>query len=143
MFLSLDGTFWIQLINFAIFYAILNVVFLRPVGEAIRKRRAYIDSVRSDLERYVREARDLRAQADARRADARRAAGEAFAAARTQATAEADAISAGYTAQAAEIARSARATVASELEQAHQREPELARALAGALLDRAIGVVTR
>jgi F0F1-type ATP synthase membrane subunit b/b' len=40
MFLSLDGTFWFQLVNFAIFFAILNVVFLRPVGEAIKKRRA-------------------------------------------------------------------------------------------------------
>ena len=62
MFLSLDGTFWIQLINFAIFFAILNVVFMRPVGEAIKKRRAYIDSViraissdtRAKRARYVR-----------------------------------------------------------------------------------------
>jgi F-type H+-transporting ATPase subunit b len=143
MFLSLDGTFWIQLINFAIFYAILNVVFLRPVGRAIRERRAYIDGVRTDLERHVHEAAELRAQADARRAQARRAAADAFAAARTQATAEADAIAADYTAKAAEIVQRARATVAAELEQAHQREPELARALAEVLLDRAIGVVTR
>jgi len=38
-FLSVDGTLVVQLINFAIFFAVLNVVFLKPVAAAIRKRR--------------------------------------------------------------------------------------------------------
>ena len=45
MFLRIDGTFFVQLVNFAIFFAVLNVVFLKPVGAAIRKRREYIESV--------------------------------------------------------------------------------------------------
>jgi F0F1-type ATP synthase membrane subunit b/b' len=67
MFLSLDGTFWIQLVNFAIFFALLNVLFLRPVGAAIRKRRAYIDSVKSDLEHSLQGTRELRARAESER----------------------------------------------------------------------------
>ena len=63
MFLSLDGTLIVQLVNFAIFFALLNLVFLRPVGRAIAKRRAYINSLASDYERYQEEARSLRAEA--------------------------------------------------------------------------------
>ena len=37
MFLSLDGTLVVQLINFAIFFALLSVVFLRPVGRGDRE----------------------------------------------------------------------------------------------------------
>ncbi len=54
MFLSLDGTLFVQLVNFAIFFALLNVVFLRPVGRAIAKRREYINSLVSDYERIRR-----------------------------------------------------------------------------------------
>jgi len=67
MFLSLDGTSWIQLINFAIFFVILNAVFQRPVGAAIRKRRAYIESVKSDFEHYMAEVKALRDEAEAKR----------------------------------------------------------------------------
>ena len=89
MFLQLDGTFWVQLVNFAIFFAILNVVFLRPVGEAIRKRRAHIEGVLNDNERYAREARALRTEAESKRTDARREAHEYFTASRAEAGAEA------------------------------------------------------
>ncbi|HTV75282.1 MAG TPA: ATP synthase F0 subunit B [Candidatus Acidoferrales bacterium] len=143
MFLSLDGTFWIQLLNFAIFFAILNVVFLRPVGRAISERRAYIDSVRADYDRHVREAADLRKQAEADRAAARQAAAETFHTARNEAIAQAEHIAAEYAGKAGEIVRQARATVASELEQAHRKEAELARTLADAMLERAISEVLR
>ncbi len=56
MFLSLDGTLVVQLLNFAIFFALLNVVFLRPVAAAIHKRRQYIDGLVSDYDRYQAEA---------------------------------------------------------------------------------------
>ena len=72
MFLSLDGTVVIQLINFVIFFALLNIVFLRPVGAAIKRRREYINGVQSGYERYAREAAGLRASANERRAAARR-----------------------------------------------------------------------
>jgi F-type H+-transporting ATPase subunit b len=139
MFLSLDGTFWIQLVNFAIFFALLNVLFLRPVGAAILKRRAYIDSVKSDLDRSSQETRELRARAEAERAAARRGADELLAKARGEAEREAAQIAADFTERSNAIAAQARATVEAELRSARGREDELAKDLAERLLERAIG----
>jgi F-type H+-transporting ATPase subunit b len=139
MFLSLDGTFWFQLINFAVFFAILNVVFLRPVGAAIKKRREHIDSVQSDYERYAHQVSTLRGDADARRGAARRAAEETIAKARAAAETEAQAIIEAQTAQAHAIVEQARATVALEVEGARAREAELSQTLANVLLERALG----
>ena len=36
---AVDGTLVVQLMNFAIFFVVFNVVFLRPVAGAIAKRR--------------------------------------------------------------------------------------------------------
>ena len=139
MFLLPDGTFWIQLINFAIFFAILNVVFLRPVGDAIKKRREHIEGVQSDYERYAAQAVSSRSEADAKRAAARRDAEDAVAKAKAAAETE----GAAHTAVAAEKAQivvdAARTTVASEMAHARGRENELSQALARTLLERAIG----
>jgi F0F1-type ATP synthase membrane subunit b/b' len=143
MFLQLDGTFWVQLINFVIFFAILNTAFLRPVGEAIRKRRAYIDSVLQDDERYAREAKTLRAEAESKRIEARREAAERFASARAEAGAEAAAIASEHASVAAELVAQARVAVAAETNAAHAREPELAEALARKLLQRAVEVLAK
>ena len=139
MFLSLDGTFWIQLINFAIFFAILNVVFMRPVGEAIKKRRAYIDGVQSDYESHAREARALRADAEQKRGAARRAAEEAVAKARASAEEEAGRLTREAGTRAGAIADEARRVVAEEFAAAKAREGELSTALATSLLSRATG----
>ena len=139
MFLSLDGTFWVQLVNFVIFFAILRVVFLRPVGAAIRKRREYIEGVKNDYERYSAEVRSLRADADAKRAAARREAEEALLKARTAADLEAAEILATFAERANATAAEARAAVESELRSAREREGELAAALADQLLERALG----
>jgi len=139
VFLSLDGTFWIQLVNFMIFFAILNVVFLRPVGAAIRKRREYIDGVKNDYDRFRAEVRSLRSEAETRRAAARREAEETLLKARAEAEREAALIAVTFAERANAIAGEARATVESELQSARQRERELASALAGDLLERALG----
>ncbi len=140
MFLSLDGTLLVQLVNFAIFFAILNVVFLRPVGAALRRRRAYIEGVQSDYERYRHQMEALHGEADAKRSAARRAAEEAVARARSQADGEATAtvVAAGDRAQA--IADDARRTVDAEVATARTREDELSHTLANALLARAAGI---
>ncbi len=139
MFLSLDGTFWFQLINFAIFFALLNVVFLRPVGEAIKKRRAHIDAVQGDYDRYSRQVSTFRSEADAKRAAARREAEETIAKARGAAEDKAAAIVADKSAEAQKIGDAARATVAGEVASAQARMPELASSLAKTLLERATG----
>ena len=139
MFLSLDGTFWFQLVNFAIFFAVLNVVFLRPVGEAIKKRRAYIDGVQADYERYQAQVKALRGEADQKRSAARRAADETIARARAEGEAEAGSIGTARTADAQAIAEAHRATVAAEVAAAKTREGELTQSLSRSLLDRVLG----
>jgi F-type H+-transporting ATPase subunit b len=138
MFLSFDGTFFVQLINFAIFFAILNVVFIRPVGKAIAKRREYINSVTSDYERYQAQAASLKAQADNVRAAARREAEAELARARAQASNEAAALSTEYGARVSRAVEEANKTVAGEMEAARKQEPELAAQLASLVVERTL-----
>ncbi len=138
MFLKLDGTLFVQLINFAIFFALLNVVFLRPVGRAIARRREYIDNLVSDYDRYQDEARALREEAAAIRADARRQAEHHVAAARAAATNEAADVSSRYAEQAKSVIEGARKTVEAELEQSRRGEGGAVRRLADVMLVRLI-----
>jgi F-type H+-transporting ATPase subunit b len=143
MFLELDGTFWIQLVNFAIFFAILNVVFLRPVGRAIKERREYIEGVKAECDRATREAGELRTASEERRAAARREALERIGTQRAKAQNEAEAIAQDYGSKASGIAADARATVEREVADARMRENELATGLGDALLQRALEALSR
>jgi F0F1-type ATP synthase membrane subunit b/b' len=138
MFLSLDGTFWVQLINFAIFYAILYVVFLRPVQRAIAKRREYIDGLTQDYDRAQAEATDLRAQAEAIRAGARRESDHILAAARNEAGNEAARLSSEYARRVQAIVESAHATVAQEVDAIRPREDAIASELAAQIVGRVV-----
>ncbi|GAC1549173.1 MAG: hypothetical protein NVS3B16_22720 [Vulcanimicrobiaceae bacterium] len=139
MFLTPDGTFWVQLINFAIFFAILNVVFLRPVGEAIKKRRAHIEGVQSDHDRYARQVAGFRSEADSKRAAARREAEETVAKAKAAAETEAASVVGVQGELAQGVVDEARAKIAGEVATARLREDELSQNLARTLLERAIG----
>lgn len=139
MFLRLDGTLWIQLINFGIFLLILNYVFLRPVGEAIRKRREYIEGVQADFERYTHQVQTLRGEAEQKRAAARREAEEQVALVRNAAEGEGAKISDEFALQAAALTDQARSTVDSEVDAAKAQEDTLSKALGQLLLERAIG----
>jgi F-type H+-transporting ATPase subunit b len=137
-FLCVDGTLVVQLINFAIFFAVLNVVFLRPVAAAIARRREYIKSLVSDYDRYQAEAQSLRAEAEAVRAAARREAEHRVAAARARGSNEAAETSSRYARQAQSIVEEARRTAQAELDAARAGEAEAVRSLAGLMLDRVI-----
>lgn len=134
MFLLPDGTFWVQLINFAIFFVVLNWVFLRPVGNAIAKRRAYIESLTSDYDRAQAQATELRNRADALRADARREAEATIARGRADAQNEAVRLGSEYSARGAEILEAARTTVEGELAAVRPSQEALATELAHAIL---------
>jgi F-type H+-transporting ATPase subunit b len=137
-FLSIDGTLVVQLINFAIFFAVLNVVFLRPVATAIRRRREYINSLVFDYDRYQAEARSLRAQADSIRSDARREAENRVAAARAQASNEAAELSGRYAQQAQAVVEEAHRKAQEEFESARVGEDDAARRVADFMLERVI-----
>jgi len=137
-FLSLDGTFWLQLINFAIFFAILNVVFLKPVGRAVAKRRAYIDSLVEGADAAQAQLRDLQAQIEGKRAAARREAEAAIAKSRAEAGNEAVRITGEYNAKVQEIVGAAERTVGAEMAQAEASLDVRASELAELMLDRTL-----
>ena len=138
MFLKLDGTFIVQLINFAIFFALLNVVFLKPVGNAIRKRREYINSLVAHYDMYREQAADLEAQAEATRAAARREAEAVLAKTRAEASNESASISEDYSRRANELIEQAHHTADSELDAARERSRSTVRELAEMMVERTL-----
>jgi len=140
-FLSLDGTFWLQIINFFIFYWILNIVYIKPASEALRKRRAYIDSVIHEYEQARRTEAELRAQADEKLAEGRREGDHAAAAIRSEAMKRASEIMAKAQAESQQIVQEAEATVEREAAAARAHADELAKELAGTMLSRTVGAL--
>ena len=138
MFLQPDGTFWIQLVSFVVFYALLNVLFLRPVSRAIRERRAYINGVTSDYDQYQAEANALRAQAEEVRAQARRDAEHAIAQARAEASNATAELATRYAQQAQHTVEEADRTVQAEAQSARADEDRVVRQLAGVMLERTL-----
>ena len=140
MLLSLDGTLVVQVVNFVVFLLILNAIFLRPVGRAIAQRRAHINAIAADIERFENEIKVLRAQAGERRAAARREADAIVATRRASAQNEAAQSLAEVAEQAAAIAQQAQATVGLEIAQVREREAAIVEGLARTMLERAVGL---
>ncbi len=143
MFLSLDGTFWVQLVNFAIFFALLNALFLRPVGRAIRKRREYIDGVVSDYAKYQGDAKALRERAERIRAEARREAEQKIAKIRADASNETAEMASHFSAQVQSIVAEAQRNANAELDRARANEDRLVKQLADAMVERTLGVAAK
>jgi F-type H+-transporting ATPase subunit b len=137
--LSLDWTLLVQLVNFIVFLAILNVVFFRPVGAAIAKRRAYIDGLAHDFESLQNDVKALRGQADDLRAAARRRGDEIVTAARAAASGEADAILVEATQKAQGLIDAAGRQVADEVAKARSQEPAIVAALSSQMVATAFG----
>jgi F-type H+-transporting ATPase subunit b len=137
--LTINGTLLVQLVNFIVFLAIMNVIFFKPVGAAIARRRAYIDGLKHDIEQLQADAKSLRGQAEQRRIAARREAEEAVARARAEAGKATDAILTAAQSRATEITHAAHAEVATEIESARRDEPRIVDALASDMLGRALG----
>ena len=139
MLLSLDGTLIVQLVNFIVFLVILNAIFLKPVGSAIAKRRAYIDGVGADIVQFEADLKSLRLQADEKRSAARRAADATVGESRANAQAEAASIVSEHQVQASVIIAEAQATVGLEFAAARTTEADVVESLAREMLERAVG----
>jgi F0F1-type ATP synthase membrane subunit b/b' len=139
MFIFPDGTLWIQLVNFAIFFVVLNFVFLRPVSAAIRKRREYVNSLVSDYDKYQAEANELRENAERIRAEARREAEHQLSKARAEASNKTAALSADFASRASVVVAEAHRTVSAELEAARSNEDARIGELAAIMVERALG----
>jgi F-type H+-transporting ATPase subunit b len=133
MLFQIDATFIVQLINFAIFLAVLNVVFLRPVSKAIAERRAYIDSLSSDYEAAQGQADALRKQAAHVLAEARREAEAALSRSRNDAGNESAKLAAEYAARAQAIVEDAHATVEREVAAVRPQQDALVGELAASI----------
>ncbi|HEY1977205.1 MAG TPA: ATP synthase F0 subunit B [Candidatus Baltobacteraceae bacterium] len=143
MFLRLDGTFFVQLVNFAIFFALLNVLFLKPVGRAIAKRREYIKSVTADYDTYQGEANALRANDERLRADARRDAEQIVAKGRADASNATAELASQYGSQVQSVVEEAQRQVASELDAARAASQKTVGDLADMMADRALSEAAR
>jgi F-type H+-transporting ATPase subunit b len=139
VFLKIDGTLVVQIVNFIVFLAILNVVFMRPVGAAIAKRRAYINGLTSDIETNAADVRALREQAESKRAAARREADETMAKARAGAQTRASEIAAQSGERAAGIVAEAQRQIQAEIAAARTHEEPAIESLAQLLIERALG----
>jgi F-type H+-transporting ATPase subunit b len=139
VFLSIDGTLLVQVVNFVLFIILLDIVFLRPVGRAIAERRAYIDGLTRDIESGEAEVRAARGRAEEQRAAARREAEAAIAKVRTAAQDEAGEVTAEYQRRAQAIIEDAQRQVGGEIEAARAGEAQIVEGLAQTMLERAIG----
>ncbi len=139
MFLQIDATLIVQVVNFVLFIILLNVVFLRPVGAAIAKRRAYIDGLARDIEAAEADVKSARGAAEERRAAARREAEATVAKARVAMQDEATQIVASYQQRATGIVEEAQREVGVEIAAARAGEDEIVDSIAQTMLERAIG----
>ncbi len=139
MFLKLDGTLWIQIINFFIFYAILNVVYIKPASAALRKRRAYIDSVHNEYEAALREVDELKNEADNKRAEGRREGDHVAATIRNESMKQAEEIVAKAQAEFTRIVEESETKVYREMNVARAEENRLVQELAADMVQRAVG----
>jgi F0F1-type ATP synthase membrane subunit b/b' len=136
MFLSLDGTAVVQLLNFAIFFALMSLVFFKPVRAAIARRRAYINQLAAECKDCLAEATVLRNEAEAVRARARRDGEHHITAVRGETSNGVARIAAEYGRRDARIRDAAHLAVAEEERTARYNEDQAVRQLADQLLDR-------
>jgi|SRR5271166_4936924 len=139
MLLSIDGTFLVQILNFILFWVLLNYFFLAPTRRAIEARQAHIAGLYSEGDAFTAQAKELQAQADAILDAARRKVDEAMRAAAARASDEAHAIERKASEEAAASVALAHATVAGERIQALAKQGPFVEELARTMAERALG----
>lgn len=138
MLLTIDGTFLVQMLNFIVFGVLLNIVFIAPTRRAIEARMRVIAE-------QQREARALRDQADALKAEAdavidaaRRRTDEVMREAAARAATEVHEIERKASEEATAGVALAHASVASERALATEKQGPLVEDLARAMVTRAV-----
>ena len=140
MLLNLDGTFLIQMINFVIFWMLLNWLFIAPTRRAIDARLRYIATQYSEADELASVADTLQAQTEAALDEGRRQTGAIM----RETAAEADRIvrsieNAGME-EANAAVQLARATVAAEEGRAVETQGPFVEELARTMVERATAI---
>jgi F-type H+-transporting ATPase subunit b len=139
MLLSIDGTFLIQILNFILFWVLLNYLFIAPTRRAIEQRQAYVQGLYREGDEMAAKAKAQQAQADAILAEARRRTDEALRVAAGQASDEAHVIERKASEEAAAMVQLAQATVTAERGQALEKQQAFVNELARSMVERATG----
>lgn len=137
MLLSIDGTFLVQILNFILFWVLLNYLFVGPTRRAIEERRSYVEGLYREGDDLAAKATALKAQADGILTEARRRTEEAMRAAAGQAADEVHTIERKATEEAAATMQLAHGTVANERQQALAKQQAFVTELARSMVERA------
>jgi F-type H+-transporting ATPase subunit b len=138
MLLSIDGTFLVQILNFVVFWVLLNIVFIAPTRRAIEERMRLIAATQREAREFQERAAALQAEADALIDAARRRTDEIMREAATRAAAESHDIERKASEEAAASVALAHAAVASERAHATEKQGPLVQELARAMVNRAV-----
>jgi len=138
MLLNIDGTFIAQMLNFVVFWLLLNYVFIAPTRRAIEERMRLIDEQHSQAQALRARAAALKAEADALFDVSRRRTDEIMREAAARAAAEAHEIERKSNDDATASVTLAHAQVASERSQAVEKQAALVDDLARAMVKRAV-----
>jgi len=138
MLLSFDGTLLVQILNFVVFWVLLNYLFIGPTRRAIEARQRFIAEQYAQADALTAQARDAQAQADAILDEARRTVDEAMRAAATRASDEVHAIERKASEDATSTVTRAHATVADERSQAIAKQGPFVDELARSMAQRAL-----
>jgi F-type H+-transporting ATPase subunit b len=138
MLLSIDGTFLVQILNFVVFWILLNIVFIAPTRRAIEERMRLIAATQREAREFQERAAALQAEADALIDAARRRTDEIMREAATRAAAESHDIERKASEEAAASVALAHAAVASERAHATEKQGPLVQELARAMMNRAV-----
>jgi F-type H+-transporting ATPase subunit b len=138
MLLTIDGTFLVQILNFIVFWVLLNIVFIAPTRRAIEERLRLIAATQRAAQKLRERAAALQAEADALFDAARRRTEEIMREAATRAAAESHDIERKASDEAAASVALAHVSVASERAHATEKQVPLVQELARAMVDRAV-----
>jgi F-type H+-transporting ATPase subunit b len=139
MLLSIDGTFLVQVLNFILFWVLLNYLFIRPVRRSIDARQQYIAQLYRQADDLAAQAAQARAQAQAILDAARRQTQETMRRAAAEAAAQAHEIERRAAEEAAAAVQLAHATVAAERVAAREKQQAFVEELARSMVRRATG----
>lgn len=139
MLLTLDGTFLVQILNFVVFWILLNWLFIAPTRRAIEERMRFVSKLHSDADAARARAAAQHAEAAALLDEARRRTDEAIRDGAARAATASKEIERRALEEAAATIALAQAEVASERAAAVAKQSifvgELARSMAQRALD--------
>ena len=138
MLLQPDGTLLVQMLNFIVFFVLLNVLFIAPTRRAIEERQRLIAGRYQEADALRGEAATIESQAASILDDARKRTDEIMRTAAARASAEAHDIERGAAEEAAATVALAHANVATERAAAVDKQGPFITELANAMTQRAL-----